>query len=67
VAPSWIPAGGKGPRFATLDPTGTWLYCANERSDTITRFRRDPATGDLTAADPPVATGSPVCLVFQTQ
>ena len=32
------------PRFICLDPTGRFLYAANEQGDTIVRFRVDAAT-----------------------
>ncbi|MER7621020.1 lactonase family protein [Streptomyces sp. NPDC126503] len=40
-----VPCGGSWPRDLTLDPTGTRLYAANERSGDVTWFDVDPATG----------------------
>ncbi|MBA5690658.1 lactonase family protein [Rugamonas apoptosis] len=60
----WQPTGGNGPRFITIDPDSQFLYAANENSDTISRFRMNPANGALTPAGEPIATGSPVCIVF---
>ncbi|WP_328403389.1 lactonase family protein [Streptomyces sp. NBC_00390] len=40
-----VPCGGHWPRDLTLDPAGTRLYAANERSGDVTWFDLDPATG----------------------
>jgi 6-phosphogluconolactonase len=40
-----VPCGGDWPRHLTLDPSGTRLYAANERSGDVTWFDVDPATG----------------------
>lgn len=40
-----VSCGGDWPRHLTLDPSGTRLYAANERSGDITWFDIDPATG----------------------
>ena len=37
--------GGDWPRHLALDPAGTWLHVANQRSGTVTRLPIDPATG----------------------
>lgn len=42
-----LPCGGKTPRFFALDPTETWLLCANQDSNDIAVFRRDRSTGKL--------------------
>jgi len=58
---SWLPAGGRTPRFAGLDPSGTRLWCASQDSDVITGY-------DISGPDPvPVGTlehPRPSCLVF---
>src|SRR5215210_3399 len=51
---------GKTPRGFSLDPTGSWLLVANQDSDTIVPFRRDPNSGLLTASGPVTSTPSPV-------
>jgi 6-phosphogluconolactonase len=58
------PTQGKDPRNFALDPTGTWLLAANQRSDTIVAFRRDPDSGALTATGQITATPSPVAVLF---
>jgi 6-phosphogluconolactonase len=57
---------GDWPRNFSLDPTGRWLLVANQRSDSIIVFGRDPETGRLTPTRPPqrIAIPSPVCLRF---
>ena len=55
---------GKTPRYITLDPTERWLLAANQDSDTIEIFPRDPQTGRLAAKSTSVARTKPQCLVF---
>jgi 6-phosphogluconolactonase len=57
---------GDWPRNFTLDPTGRWLLVANQRSDSVVVFGRDPQDGGLTPTRPPqrIALPSPVCLRF---
>ncbi len=56
---------GDWPRNFSLDPTGRWLLVANQRSDTVVVFARDPDNGRLTPAPPRrIAIPSPVCLRF---
>jgi 6-phosphogluconolactonase (cycloisomerase 2 family) len=52
----WQATHGHGPRFITLDPSGRFLYAANEQSDTD--------TGALTPTGQVIANGSPVAIVF---
>jgi len=55
-----VPSGGRGPRDITL--AGDHLYSANELSDTVTVFHRDPSTG-LLKQTTTVETPSPVCIL----
>jgi 6-phosphogluconolactonase (cycloisomerase 2 family) len=55
-----VPSGGAGPRDIAV--IGDQLYAANERSDRVTIFDRDPATGLLKQAAS-VETPSPVCVM----
>lgn len=55
---------GKGPRNFTLSPDGKFLLVANQVSNTIVVFQRDPATGALTETAHEIAVSSPVCIVF---
>jgi len=58
TAPS---CGGSWPRHIGLDPTGQYLFCANQNSGTVTSFAVDPVAGGLTPVGTPLATPSPVC------
>jgi 6-phosphogluconolactonase len=55
---------GDWPRNFTLDPTGRWLLVANQRSDSVVVFGRDPDNGRLTPTRQRLALPSPVCLRF---
>ena len=57
---------GDWPRNFSLDPTGRWLLAANQRSDSVVVFGRDPDNGRLTPTRPPqqIAIPRPVCLRF---
>jgi len=54
---------GDWPRNFTLDATGRWLLVANQRSDSVVVFKRDPQ-GQLTSTRQRIAIPSPVCLRF---
>jgi 6-phosphogluconolactonase len=56
---------GRTPRNFNLDPTGTLLLAANERTDTVVAFRIDPETGGLSLTGAVTETKTPVCIVFQ--
>jgi 6-phosphogluconolactonase len=55
---------GKGPRNFVIDPSGKFLLVANQSTDNIVIFERNPETGDLKDTGKQIAVGSPVCLVF---
>jgi 6-phosphogluconolactonase len=55
---------GKTPRNFAIDPTGSWLLAANQDSDTIVTFRRDPNSGALTATGQVAQIPSPVAVLF---
>ena len=38
---------GNYPRSFNFDPTGQFLYCCNQRADSVTVFRVDRASGRL--------------------
>ena len=61
---SVTPTGGRMPRHFAVDPSGRFLLAANQRSNSISVFRIDPATGALTASGVKVAVASPVCIRF---
>jgi len=55
---------GDWPRNFSLDPSGRWLPVANQRSDSVVVFGRDPDNGRLTPTHQRIAIPSPVCLRF---
>jgi len=64
---SWESSQGNGPRFFTFDPSGKFLYVANENSDTIVTFQINPKSGKLIPTGQVIKTGSPVCIVFAVE
>lgn len=56
---------GKQPRFLCLDHQSQGIVAANELSDTIRFFDRDPATGRMTDTGRKVDTETPVCVVYR--
>lgn len=57
------PCGGKTPRGFTLSPSGNWLLCGNQDSDTVTVFVVDKEKGTL-RQHATVGVPTPVCLLF---
>jgi 6-phosphogluconolactonase len=53
---------GDTPRNFNLDPTGNFLLVANQNSDNIVVFRRNPKTGLLRDTGHRVQVGKPVCI-----
>lgn len=58
----WVPSGGRAPRHFVIDPTGEWLFAANQGSDSISLLRVDPKSGRLTPAGRSLEVISPVCV-----
>jgi 6-phosphogluconolactonase (cycloisomerase 2 family) len=55
---------GDYPRSFEFDPSGTFLYSLNQRSDAITCFRVDRANGRLTFTGQYTPVGAPSSLLF---
>jgi len=55
---------GDGPRNFTLSPDENYLLVANQNTQDIVAFRRDPNTGKLQFADQ-IKAFKPVCLLFR--
>lgn len=55
---------GDYPSQFNLDPSGTFLYACNQRSDQITSFRIDKETGLLTFTGRYTPVGTPLCITF---
>ncbi|KQR71187.1 lactonase family protein [Pedobacter sp. Leaf176] len=59
-----IPAGGEGPRHLAIDPSGSYLFSANEKGNNITSFHIERENGRLTYAGVAAEIGAPTCLQF---
>lgn len=55
---------GDYPRSFTIDPSGQFLYCCNQRADHVTTFRVDRDSGRLTFTGQYTAVGNPSALAF---
>jgi 6-phosphogluconolactonase len=56
--------GGKTPRSFTLDPAERWMLVANQDSNWISIFARDPSTGKLADEGKNVDALAPMCMLF---
>ena len=56
--------GGKMPRNFVLDPTERWMLVANQNSDLISIFARNPQTGALAEEGKSIAAAAPMCILF---
>jgi 6-phosphogluconolactonase len=59
-----IPSGGREPRGLTIDPSGSFVLAAHERSDNVVVFQIDPATGRLLKTGHEVKVSKPVYAKF---
>jgi 6-phosphogluconolactonase len=59
-----IPSGGKEPRGFAIDPSGSFLLAAHERSDNVVVFQIDPATGKPIETGHEAKISQPVCVKF---
>lgn len=57
---------GSYPRDFKIEPTGNFMYVLHSRSDNLTIFRVDSATGNLTFTDKFVPVGNPSEIEFLT-
>jgi len=55
---------GSYPRSFTIDPSGGFLYCCNQRGDNVAVFRVDRSTGGLAFTGHYAAVGNPSMIVF---
>jgi 6-phosphogluconolactonase len=56
--------GGKIPRNFTLDPTERWMLVANQDSNNVSVFARNPETGVLAGQGKSFAIAAPMCILF---
>ena len=59
-----MPVEGAIPRNFAFTQDGNWLLVANQNSGTISSFRVDGRTGQLSLAGPPAKVPTPVCIQF---
>ena len=52
------------PRNFAIDPTGSYLFAANELSGNVALFKIDASTGRLSSAKTDLKIDVPVCIVF---
>jgi 6-phosphogluconolactonase (cycloisomerase 2 family) len=55
---------GDYPRSFSIEPSGRFLYCCNQRGDNVTVFRRDQKTGRLEFTGQYVPVGNPSMIAF---
>ena len=58
------PTGGMTPRSFKIDPTGTCMMIANQRSDSVNVLRINPSSGLLTPIDNVLSMPTPACVLF---
>jgi 6-phosphogluconolactonase len=56
--------GGKIPRNFVLDPTERWMLVANQDSNLLSVFARNPQTGALAEEGKSIAAAAPMCILF---
>ena len=56
--------GGKTPRNFVLDPTESWMLVANQDSNLIGVFARNPLTGELAEKGKSFPAPAPMCILF---
>jgi 6-phosphogluconolactonase len=56
--------GGKTPRNFTLDTTERWMLVADQNSNNLAIFARDPGTGKLANEGNKVDCPTPMCILF---
>ena len=59
-----VPTGGREPRHFAIDPTGAYLFAANQKTNNVVVFKVDGATGKLTPTGKTLSVATPVCVRF---
>jgi 6-phosphogluconolactonase len=59
-----VPSGGRTPRNIRFDPSGNWLFAANENGGNVTEFKVDKASGHLMATGVTGAINTPGGICF---
>jgi 6-phosphogluconolactonase len=63
----YVSTQGKTPRHFAIDPTGNYLFAANQNSGEVIVFRIDRETGKLTATGQILKIPNPACILFIPQ
>lgn len=58
------PCGGQTPRHFAIDPSGKWLLCGHQNSNTLSILSLNPETGMLGEPQSTIQTPSPICILF---
>ena len=58
------PTQGEIPRNFAIDPSGKWLFAANQNTDNVVIFSIDQATGKLSPTGQQLKVDVPVCVRF---
>lgn len=58
------PCGGDFPRHFVIDPSGKWLLCGHQNSNTLSILSLNPETGILGEPKSTIQTPSPICILF---
>jgi 6-phosphogluconolactonase len=59
-----VPSGGRTPRNIRIDPTGAWLFAANENGGNVTEFKVDKSSGHLTPTGVTAPINTPGGIIF---
>ena len=59
-----VPSGGRTPRSFSVDPSGQYLFVANQDSNNVVVFHIDPINGQLTSTGKSLAISAPVAVQF---
>jgi 6-phosphogluconolactonase len=59
-----VDSGGQTPRHFALDPSGRWMIVANQGSNNLVVFKRNPADGKIVAAGRSYSADMPTCVLF---
>ncbi len=59
-----VASGGQTPRSFSIDPSGQYLFVANQDSDNVVVFHIDPVSGQLTPTGKTLAVSAPVAVQF---
>ena len=59
-----VASGGITPRSFSIDPSGHYLFVANQDSDSVVVFHIDPVSGQLTPTGKTLAVSAPVAVQF---